>query len=65
MLGKAQRLRSLAPDDNGRRQRSAANLNKTMVHEARAMAFLWVAILLVSAVPARSQVDGEGRAELA
>jgi len=27
-----------------------------MMHEARAMAFLWVATLLVSAVPARSQV---------
>jgi len=36
-----------------------------MMHEARAMAFLWVATLLLSAVPARSQVDGEVRAELA
>ena len=30
-----------------------------MMHEARAMAFLWVATLLVSAVPARSQVTGK------
>ena len=30
-----------------------------MMHEARAMAFLWVATLLVSAVPARCQVTGK------